>query len=128
MRLLLDTQIVLWAFIRPDLIDFEERAALQASENRLFVSIVSIWEAAIKASLGKLDVPEDFPDLIRSRADLRLLPIEVEHVWRVRQLPPVHRDPFDRLLVAQAAVEGLTLMTRDDAIRGYEIPIFGQPT
>ena len=127
MRVLLDTQIVLWAFIRPDMINFEERALLQASENRLFVSVVSIWEAAIKAGLGKLDVPEDFPELIRSREDLWLLPIEVEHVWRVRRLPHHHRDPFDRLLVAQASVEGLTLMTRDRDIRAYDIPIFGQP-
>lgn len=127
MRVLLDTQIVLWAFIRPDRINQEERDALQSSRNRLFVSVVSIWEAAIKAGLGKLDVPEDFPELIRSRADLRLLPVEVEHAWRVRRLPDLHRDPFDRLLVAQASVEGLTLMTRDGALRGYDIPIFGQP-
>jgi PIN domain nuclease of toxin-antitoxin system len=126
MRLLLDTHIVVWSFNETERLNPAEEEALRSTSNRLYVSIATIWEAAIKSALGKLDVPRNLPSLIQSRTELRLLPIEVEHAWRVRQLPHHHRDPFDRLLVAQASIEGLTLMTRDGALSEYGVPIFGQ--
>jgi PIN domain nuclease of toxin-antitoxin system len=94
------------------------RAALRDGANEVYLSAASVWEMQIKEALGRLQTPEPV-----SAAALRLgfepLPINFEHAEATSQLPPLHRDPFDRMLVAQARVESLILVTRDPAIRSY---------
>ncbi len=86
----------------------------------MLVSAVCVWEAAIKAALGKLDAPDDLPERIEQFAFERL-PITDEHAWAVRSLPPVHADPFDRLLAAQAVCERATIVSADPIFDEYEL-------
>ena len=113
MRLLLDTHILVWGFADAARISAAEEAALRAPDNQVFVSVACLWEIAVKAARGRLDPPSDFRRTIESHPDFKVLPILAEHAWRVRTLPRLHGDPFDRLLVSQALCEGLTLMSRD---------------
>ncbi len=122
-NLLLDTHVLLWALASPRRLPLRASAAIRDPANRVFFSAASTWEIAIKASLGKLVA--DVRDVARaaSGADFDELPITVAHSLRVRDLPPHHRDPFDRILVAQAWEEGLTVVTRDPALQAYSVPI-----
>lgn len=116
-RLLLDTHLVLWALSAPRKLPASFRQELDTS--RVFVSAASIWEVAIKAGLGKLDAdPQEVLDALEP-SGFDLLDVTGAHAARVVSLPPVHRDPFDRLLVAQAMVEPLVLVTRDETLAGY---------
>ncbi|MGI8522720.1 MAG: type II toxin-antitoxin system VapC family toxin [Nocardioides sp.] len=113
--MLLDTHVVLWLIEDHHRLGAETRAAL-AGGSPVHVSAASLWELAIKAETGKLDVPDDLPELVAA-AGLVWLPITAEHVWTVRQPSGLtHRDPFDALLVAQARVEAAELVTADQAI------------
>ena len=118
MRLLVDTQVFLWWRGDDHRLGEEERQAIRDGQNDVFLSAASIWEIAIKRSLGRLQIPE-----AASAAAVRLgfepLPIAFAHAEATALLPPLHRDPFDRLLVAQARTEGLTLVTGDPLIRAY---------
>lgn len=117
MRLLLDTHLFLWALSEPDRLPSGFREELDSA--RVFVSAASIWEVAIKASLGKLDAdPQDVLAAVEP-SGFELLAVTGAHAARVATLPLVHRDPIDRLLVAQALVEPLVLVTRDEALGGY---------
>jgi PIN domain nuclease of toxin-antitoxin system len=121
MNLLLDTHTVLWWLMDADL-ESDALEAIADPGNLVHVSAVSVWEASIKAALGKLDVPESL-ELAFNADGIEPLPIELRHAERAGALPPHHRDPFDRMLVAQAQLEGLTLVTRDLAFAPYEVPI-----
>ena len=121
MRYLLDTHTLLWARSAPDRLSREALTVLRSAESILHVSMASLWECAIKASIGKLAVPDDFYRIV-SR-DYEILGIDVPHVQASAGLPLLHRDPFDRLLVAQAQLGGLTLVTRDCNIARYDVPI-----
>ena len=118
MRLLLDTHAFLWWCEDDPRLGEVERQAIRDGANDVILSAASVWEMAIKQALGRLKVPEP-----PSRAALRLgfepLPISFAHAETTALLPPLHRDPFDRLLIAQARTEGLTLVTRDPSIRAY---------
>ena len=118
MRLLLDTHAFLWWRGDDPRLGEVEREAIRDGQNDVFLSSASIWEIAIKHSLGRLQIPEP-----ASAAAVRLgfepLPISFAHAEATALLPPVHRDPFDRMLVAQARTEGLTLVTHDPSIRAY---------
>lgn len=106
----------------PDRIGAEARAAISGGTAAVVVSAVVIWEIAIKRRLGKLDAPADL--LLRlEQADVELLPITARHADRVATLPTHHQDPFDRLLVAQAAVDGLTLVSGDRAMQDYQVEV-----
>ena len=83
---------------------------------------MSVWEIAIKKALGKLESPEDLKEMIAD-SEFELMPIDYEHAWQVKDLPPHHRDPFDRLLVSQATVENLMLVTRDSYLEAYNVSI-----
>jgi PIN domain nuclease of toxin-antitoxin system len=96
---------------------------MASSRNRCFVSFASLWELAINVRKGRLSVQENLPQLIAANRQLTLLPITVDHCWRVRQLPPLHGDPFDQLLIAQALSEGMSLVTHDRAMSAYGVPI-----
>jgi PIN domain nuclease of toxin-antitoxin system len=122
MRLLLDTHSFLWFAEGDPRLSSAARALMEAAENTLLVSIASLWEIAIKASLGKLDLQEPFGTLIPrllGEADIDLLGITVDHLTAVAALPFHHRDPFDRLLVAQAQVEQLPIVSHDAILDAY---------
>jgi PIN domain nuclease of toxin-antitoxin system len=123
LRLLLDTHLVLWWMNgEASRISRKALAALGSDGIDPVVSAVTLWEVAIKRGLGKLEAPGDLlPQL--ERAGVELLPISPRHADLVATLPPHHRDPFDRLLVAQAALEGLALVSDDEAMRSYDIEV-----
>ncbi|MFB8028188.1 type II toxin-antitoxin system VapC family toxin [Streptomyces sp. NPDC056465] len=121
MRLLLDTHVVLWWLdASPELA--EDTRELLRTESDVYVSAATPWEIAIKQGLGKL---EGAPDLAERARDMqfRPFPITAEHGVRAGRLPPIHRDPFDRIIVAQAQTEGLTIVTRDKWIPQYDVPV-----
>jgi PIN domain nuclease of toxin-antitoxin system len=114
-KLLLDTHIVLWAAGQPDKLSPEAAALLTAPANSLFFSAANLWEVVIKGGLGRTDFQVD-PARLRKmliQHGYTELPITAEHVLRVQSLPLLHRDPFDRILLAQARVEGMRLVTVD---------------
>jgi PIN domain nuclease of toxin-antitoxin system len=120
-RLLLDTHVLLWALGDPDEIEPTARSAIVAPENRVLVSAASTWEIAIKGALGKLKVPADLPQQLEAEG-FEPLPITIEHTLKAGALPRHHADPFDRMLVAQAELEDLTIVTRDERIARYAVP------
>ena len=121
MILLLDTHVVLWWLEDPALVSEAAREAISDPLNEVLVSAVSAWEIAIKAGVGKLDAPPNFEEAV-AQCGLKMLSITVPHTLQTQSLPLLHRAPFDRLLLAQAIVEGATLVTRDTMIRQYGVP------
>ena len=121
MNLLLDTHTVIWFLEGTDTLRSEARAAIESAE-RVYVSAATIWEMAIKVARGRLDAPSDFPDRLLDLGMLQLA-LEWEHARVAGGLPLHHRDPFDRMLVAQAIVERLTIVTRDQDIARYPVPV-----
>jgi PIN domain nuclease of toxin-antitoxin system len=119
-RLLLDTHVVLSAVGKVAALSPTARTLLEDPENEPLVSIASLWEIAIKRSLGKLEVADELPSTIDATGFDRL-GIEREHAWVVRSLPHHHRDPFDRLLIAQALTERLPLVSSDAQLDAYGI-------
>jgi PIN domain nuclease of toxin-antitoxin system len=125
MKLILDTHLLLWSAREPGKLSRSAAALLSDPENELIFSTVSVWEAAIKSSLGKKDFQTD-PRLLRRRLldnGYTELPITSNHAVTIDQLPPIHKDLFDRILVAQAIVEGITLLTADSTVAKYPGPI-----
>ena len=122
MNLLLDTCVLLWWLDDPTLLSEQALTAIKEPDNQIIVSVVSAWEIAIKKTLGKLESPDNLKEVITD-AKFELIPIDYEHVWQVKDLPLHHRDPFDRLLVSQAATENLTLVTRDPKLKAYNVSI-----
>ncbi|MCP3822684.1 type II toxin-antitoxin system VapC family toxin [Streptomyces sp. A3M-1-3] len=119
MKLLLDTHVVLW-WLNGELPD--ETRDLLAHERWVHVSAVTPWEISVKQATGKLNGPGDMAERARD-TQFQALPIVADHGIRAGQLPPHHRDPFDRILIAQAQAEGLTLVTRDKFIPLYDVPV-----
>lgn len=117
MRLLLDTHVLLWALDDPARLGRKARSLIERS--KVLVSVASLWEISIKAGLGKLRIePRDVLEAIEP-SGFDLLPVQAEHAIEVFSLGPMHGDPFDRLLVAQATSERITLLTFDEALLGY---------
>lgn len=128
MRLLLDTQCWLWMAATPDRLSARARALVDTTEHELLLSAASAWEIAIKHALGKLTLPEPPERYVPSRsAALRTVALAIEHAHalRVATLPPHHRDPFDRLLVAQAQIEDVPILTADPVFAQYDVPVIG---
>lgn len=122
MNLLLDTHVLLWWLdASPSLSDIARKKISDVS-NIAFVSAAVIWEIRIKQGMGKLKIPASFRRVLE-RQPFEMLPITVDHAHAVGNLPSHHRDPFDRMLIAQATVEGLTIVTHDSIFHQYRIPI-----
>ena len=121
MRLLLDTHLLLWAASAPDRLPAKARSLIRDSEHELLFSTASLWEVAIKCSLGRKDFRVDARLLRRGMLDNNYaeLAINSDHVLATENLPPIHKDPFDRLLIAQSMVEALTLVTVDPVVAQY---------
>jgi PIN domain nuclease of toxin-antitoxin system len=121
-KLLLDTHLLIWAAEGIDRLPTSARMLMSDSENELLFSVASIWEVAIKRGLNRPDFLVDARMLRRGLIDngYHELPIMSEHVVAIDTLPSIHKDPFDRLLIAQARVEGITLLTNDTAIAQYQ--------
>jgi len=125
MKLLLDTHLLLWAAGSPNRLPAAAVKLIKASANELLFSAASIWEVAIKRGLGRSDLQADPRLLRRGLLDngYSELPILSDHVVALDSLPSIHKDPFDRLLVAQATVEGITLLTGDSVVTQYPGPV-----
>lgn len=121
MKLLLDTHLLLWAASEPKQLSKAARGLIEDEENELLFSAASLWEITIKSSMGRKDFHVDARLLRRGLLDngYEELPITAEHTVNLDQLPDIHRDPFDRMLVVQALVEGITLLTSDKKIKEY---------
>ena len=126
MRVLLDTRAFLWWVLEDPRLSARAQSVIKAQESDVLVSAVSAWEIAIKSADARLDLPElartYVPDRIAANG-FRELDVTVEHAARVAGLPAIHRDPFDRLLIAQAQVEGIPIVTSDPAIARYDVDI-----
>jgi PIN domain nuclease of toxin-antitoxin system len=121
-KLLLDTHAALWWLADDDQISDEVIRNLTDDTNQVLLSAVVVWEVAIKRSLGKLDAPNDLaPNLLDAGA--QPLPVTIDHAAVLEKLPWYHRDPFDRLLVAQALTEGAAIVSRDEPLSRYGVPV-----
>lgn len=120
MSLLLDTQVLLWCLAEPGRLSRRVRRRIESPTERVLVSAVSAWEIEIKRALGKLEAPDDLDRQLSERrfAELEL---RIQHVQELWTLPSLHRDPFDRMLIAQASAEDLTLVTADAMVRAYPV-------
>jgi PIN domain nuclease of toxin-antitoxin system len=125
-RLLLDTHVLLWWIDADPRVSDRSHALISDPGNTVSVSVASVWEIAIKAGMGQLEVPPDLRGYLRrqlARNEFELLPVLFEHAVAVRDLPLYHRDPFDRLLIAQTRVERLNLVSRDARMKAYGIEV-----
>jgi len=124
-KLLLDTHLLLWAAGQPERLSKAARELIEADDNELLFSPASLWEVVIKRGLGREDFKADARLLRRGLLDngYSELPIGSEHVVAIDALPPLHKDPFDRILIAQAIVEGITLLTTDATVARYPAPV-----
>lgn len=131
MKVLLDTHIFLWMFLTPSRITANVKFLIKDTRNEIFLSSISSWEIAIKYSVGKLklpDAPEIYvPERIK-RANLQKLEISHEHTLAIANLPSIHKDPFDRLLITQANVENLTLLSADSVFNKYTVKLIDANT
>ncbi len=127
MKLLLDTHIFLWYISKDERLDNSKRDAIKDSSNEVYLSVVSVWEAIIKYQLGKLPLPES-PEIYlpvqREHHQISSLILDEASVAHLVKLPSLHRDPFDRMLVCQTIVHDFNLVTVDDMIRSYPVPLF----
>ena len=122
MNLLLDTHILLWWLDDNPLLTDKARDAISDTDNLVVVSAASIWEIRIKQALGKLEITPDFYDVIKEQG-FEMLSITSDHAFAVGDLPAHHRDPFDRIMIAQAKKESLTIVTFDAVFKKYRIPV-----
>ena len=122
MNILLDTHVLIWALENNPGLSDSARESITRAGNMVFVSSVSVWEIAIKKAMGKLETPDNLQQEIALH---RFTPLQInyDHAELAGKLPDIHKDPFDRMLIAQAIIEKLTLVTRDKAIAQYDVNI-----
>jgi PIN domain nuclease of toxin-antitoxin system len=125
MRLLLDTHLILWSAGVPDRLSADARSLIESPDNELLFSAASLWEVVIKSQLGRDDFKVNAKLLRRGLLENGYveLPVSSEHVVAVGDLPPIHKDPFDQVLIAQAIVEGITFLTSDSRLSQYREPV-----
>lgn len=120
MNILLDTHVLIWALENNSTLSGKARSSIIRADNMVFVSAVSVWEISIKRHLGKLETPDNLLEEIKMHR-FTPLPISYDHAELAGRLPDIHRDPFDRMLIAQSIIEKLTLVTRDEFIARYDV-------
>jgi PIN domain nuclease of toxin-antitoxin system len=121
MNLLLDTHVLLWWLDDNPSLSIDAKAAISDSNNLVFISAAVIWEIRIKQALGKLKIPKNFRRVLEDQS-FEMLDITAEHAHAIGGLPPHHRDPFDRMLIAQARIEKFVIITRDNIFKKYQVP------
>jgi PIN domain nuclease of toxin-antitoxin system len=127
MNLLIDTHIFIWMALEPARLPTTLRAGLEESSHQIVLSTASLWEMQIKYQTGRLNLPapaQVFVEMQVLLRDIQILPVYPQHVWAVDALPYHHRDPFDRLLIAQAIVEGYSLASADAVFQQYPVALF----
>lgn len=127
MNYLVDTHALLWWIRGEEKLSVNARNALSQAVGSVFVSVASLWEMALKIKLGKLQMPDPFDTYILKQIQINrmeILPIHAPHVFETMNLPPHHRDPFDRLLIAQARKEDLMLISQDQAFNSYDVKVY----
>ena len=125
MRLLLDTHVVLWSITNPEKLSTRVKNLISDESNLCFVSIAALWEIAIKSSIGRLELKTGLDHVFQTivKTGFEILPIDGSHIINVAQLPFHHRDPFDRIFIAQAAVEDMVLVSKDEHFDKYPIKV-----
>jgi PIN domain nuclease of toxin-antitoxin system len=126
LKILLDTHCWLWSIIEPERLNQQQQNLMANGENEIYLSVASIWEIGIKVSIGKLSLPEAPKQFIPqwlNRLDMTTLPIKAVHALEIASLPLHHRDPFDRILIAQAQVEKLPIITVDPIFQSYDVAL-----
>ena len=127
MNLLLDSHVFLWLMNEPERVPSKVLAMCESAENTLHLSVASVWELQIKCSLGKLTMEQSLKAILVDQQhsnSLEILPIKLNHLWRLADLPRVHNDPFDRLLIAQAIVEDMQLVSADRLFSSYPVNLY----
>lgn len=119
---LIDTQIFIWWMEENKRLSPKIKSLIDDPTNRIFISVATPWEIVIKIKSGKLKVPKNFAEFVMNEV-FKVLPIQVNHVLHLRKLPLHHKDPFDRILISQALIENLTLITSDRKIWKYNLPL-----
>ncbi|MEM7228171.1 MAG: type II toxin-antitoxin system VapC family toxin [Planctomycetota bacterium] len=120
MGYLLDTNAVLWCMDRPERLRGEVRELIEDRRNPIYISAAGTWEMSVKHALGRLELPLDIRPVLEQMG-IRTLPVTVDHAHVVRSLPPIHRDPFDRIMIAQSKHDDLAMITSDVTIAQYDI-------
>lgn len=123
---LLDTHTFIGLDINPGLLSQKVRDICEEPSNTLYVSFASVWEMQIKLSLGKLSLPRPLPETInwqQTENDVQILPVTLPHVFALDGLPHLHRDPFDRIIIAQAKVENMTILSKDSVFAQYPVTV-----
>lgn len=126
MKLLLDTHTFIWWDLEPERLSPRVLSLCQDANNRMVLSVASVWEMQIKIQLGKLQFPKPLDQMIAEQQEtnqIEILPVALEHVLALAELPMLHKDPFDRLIVAQAKTEALTLLSRDPRVAAYGVAV-----
>jgi len=126
MKLLLDTHVFLWLNDDPERLSKTVKDLCSSGAHEFYLSMASPWEMQIKSQLDKLSLTMPIEELVNKNTlenNIKLLPIELSHISCLEQLPPHHRDPFDRLIIAQAVVEGMTIVSVDHAFSAYSVPV-----
>lgn len=125
MRALLDTHTILWFLENDSQLSHEAKKVIEDSSNEIFVSIASLWEVTIKKSLGKLNLSRETNEIAMhlEKLSIDVLPIKVEHLYALKEIPFHHKDPFDRILISQAIFEKMALVSKDDNMKLYQADI-----
>lgn len=126
MKLLLDTHAFIWMNTQPNRLSHTVRQLCQSGEHDFYLSIASPWEIQIKQQLGKLSLGMPLEQLVTQNIEqnnIQLLPIDLKHIQHLQKLPPHHNDPFDRMMIAQALVEKMSILSIDSAFSAYAVPV-----
>ncbi len=125
MNYLIDTHVLLWVMLNPSKLSDKAKSIIKDRKNGIYISKISLWEIAIKIKIGKLEINMDFNRMIKSIIDndIEILDLSTVHITETLKLPFHHRDPFDRLLIAQAKFEDFIFITKDEKLKKYKIKI-----